>query len=200
MLPSSLSPTRPFQNQRLGVPPSPPRSPTLATRFRRGTPYQGQYVLLMTGGAGVHFCVGLWMSLRGNVPTVVPLCMAVSAPLGLRVCVISMKSYVFLLLLPDIRVCPCLSSHSSVCFPLYLPFLTSEPAHPPEQALRPLLRRRLKWAVAEAAVLRMELTVAASALPWVRRCSETPSPHTEVSFRKRGGLCCLCGSLGRGAL
>lgn len=49
--------------------------------------------------------------------------------------------------------------------------------------------------------LRMELTVAVSVLLWALQCSETPSPHTKVSFRKREGLCCLCGSwLGGGSV
>lgn len=58
----------------------------------------------------------------------------------------------------------CLFIPVSAFLSVYL-FLTSEPAHPPGQALWPVLRRRLKWAIAEMAVLRMELTVTVSVSP-----------------------------------
>lgn len=90
----------------------------------------------------------------------------------------------------------CVSIFSFWPLPSSLSFPHLESAHPPGQALWLVLLRYLKWALAEMVILWMELTVAIPGRPWASECSEMPSPYMKVSFRKREGLCCLCGSLG----
>lgn len=84
---------------------------------------------------------------------------------GLCGCVIDTKPYVLLLLPRGIGVCGCLPSHRGLCLPCYLS--SSPHSLPiPQGDCRPVLRRRLQWAAAEMAVLRMKLTVA---LTWSPR-------------------------------
>lgn len=90
----------------------------------------------------------------------------------------------------------CLSSHSGLCLPLCLSFLTLKSAHPPGQALRPVLCGHVKWAVTEMVVSWMELTVAVSGMPWVCQCSDTLTPHKGVLQEE--GREVLCGSWKRG--
>lgn len=90
----------------------------------------------------------------------------------------------------------CLSSHSGLCLPLCLSFLTLKSAHPPGQALRPVLCGHFKWAVTEMVVSWMELTVAVSGMPWVCQCSDTLTPHKGVLQEE--GREVLCGSWKRG--
>lgn len=84
-----------------------------------------------------------------------------------------------------------MSSDSGLCLPLVYLLLTSKTAHPPGQAQWPVLRGRLKWAVAEMLVLRMELTVAMSALP--RPASVQRHPHpTQGRLAGTGEGCAAC--------
>lgn len=87
--------------------------------------------------------------------------------------------------------CVCLPNLGSAFLSVCL-FLTLKPAHPPGQALRPVLCGHFKWAVAEMVVLWLELTVAVTGIPWVCQCSDSLTPHKGVER----GRCCV--GVGRG--
>lgn len=89
------------------------------------------------------------------------------------------------------------SAPVSVCLLILVPAflsvylsLTSEPAHPPGQALWPVLRGCLKWAVAEMVVLWMEETVAD---PFSHGPASVQKPHPTQRCLLGGGKGCAVG-------